>query len=109
MRPATKIHGGNRKRLIHRHQEISSAQNAALVAERAVERLAQRNAYILNRVMLVHIEIAGALQLQIESAVPREQLQHVIEEANAGGDLVLAFAFDRQPDGDARLGRYAVH
>jgi hypothetical protein len=30
--------------------------------------------------------------------VAREQLQHVIEEANAGGDFVLAAAFNRQLD-----------
>ena len=34
------------------------------------------------------------LQLQIEAAVLGEQLQHVVEEADAGRDLVAAAAFD---------------
>jgi hypothetical protein len=39
--------------------------------------------------------------------VAREQLQHVIEEADAGEDCVAPLAFDRQLDGDARFRRVA--
>ena len=53
--------------------------------------------------MLIHIQIARGLQLQIEAAVLGEQLQHVIEEANAGGDLVAAAAIDLQRAADLRL------
>ena len=95
-RAPAQVHGGNGERLIHRHHKVAGAQNAALVAERLIKRLAQRNAHVFHRVVLIHIEIAVALQLQIEGAVPRKQLQHVIEEANAGRDLVPALAFDRQ-------------
>ena len=38
----------------------------------------------------------------------REQLQHVIEKANAGGDLILTAAFDGELDRNARLGRIAL-
>ena len=38
----------------------------------------------------------------------REQLEHVIEEANAGEDLVLACAFEHEMAGDLRLFRVAI-
>jgi hypothetical protein len=44
-------------------------------------------------VVLVHVEVAFGLQGEIEGSVFREELQHVIEEADAGGDFVAAFAF----------------
>src|SRR6185437_2973355 len=42
---------------IHRHQEISGAQNAALRAQSLVECLPDCDAYVLYRVMLIDIEI----------------------------------------------------
>src|SRR5450759_3847840 len=53
--------------------------------------------------MLVHVEIAIGFDLQIETAVFGEQLEHMIEEADSGGDVVLAAAFDLQLAGDLRL------
>ena len=44
--------------------------------------------------VLVHVEIAVGVQLEVEAAVLGEQLQHVVEEADAGRDLVPAAAFD---------------
>jgi hypothetical protein len=105
--PAAQVDGCNGQGLVHGHQKVTGAQNAALVAQRAVEGLAQRNAHVLDGVVLVHVQVTVAFQFQIEGAVAREQLQHVIEEADAGGDFVLAAAFNRQVDGDARLGGVA--
>ena len=54
--------------------------------------------------MTIDIKIARGLDLQIEPAVPRHQVQHVIEKADAGGILVLAFAVERQRDLNLRFG-----
>ena len=59
--------------------------------------------------VLVHIEVTVALEFEIEGAVTREEFQHVIEEANAGGDFVLAAAFEGEVDGDAGLGGVALY
>ncbi len=40
--------------------------------------------------------------------MPREQLQHVVEEADAGPHVVAALAVDRQRARDLRLGRLAI-
>jgi hypothetical protein len=55
-------------------------------------------------VVLIDIEVAVAFEFKIECAVAREEFQHMIEEANAGGDFVLAAAFDCEPDSNARFG-----
>ena len=90
------------------------------------DRLAQRDAEILDGVMLIDVEVAGGAHRQIEPAVAREQLQHVIQEADPGADagtvpcrratrrsaiwVSLVTAFDRRrvaqhlfECGDARL------
>src|SRR6202008_4018862 len=66
------------------------------------------DADIFHGVVLVHVEIAVALELEIEGSVAREEFQHVIEEANPGRDLVLALAFDCELDRDAGLRRVAL-
>ena len=53
------------------------------------EQLAQHDADVFDGVVLVHVEIAFGVQLQVEAAMLGEQLQHVVEEADAGGDSYL--------------------
>ena len=58
---------------------------------------------VFHGVVLVHVQVAVGLQLQIEAAVLGEQLQHVVEKADAGRNLVAAAAFDLQCAGDPGL------
>jgi hypothetical protein len=58
--------------------------------------------------VLIDIQIAFAGEVEVEGAVTRKELQHVIEETNAGGDFVLTATFNRQLDTDARLGRITL-
>ena len=96
-----KIHRRQTQSLIHRHHEISGAQNASLVAQGLGESLPQHDANIFDGVVLIDIEVAGRFQFQIEAAMVREQFQHVIEEADAGGDLVASPA--RRSSAPARM------
>jgi hypothetical protein len=43
------------------------------------------------------------MEREVEAAVLGEQLQHVVEEADAGGDFIPAAAFDAERAGDLRL------
>jgi hypothetical protein len=45
-------------------------------------------------VVLVDVEISLRANLEIECAVTSHQLEHVIEKANASGDVVPALALD---------------
>jgi hypothetical protein len=57
--------------------------------------------------MLVHIQVAARAEIEIEAAMTREKLQHVIEKANAGGDVVAALAIKREADADGCFRRFA--
>src|SRR5258706_14559828 len=59
--------------------------------------------------MLVDIEVALACQRKIEAAVTREQLQHVIEEANPCGHFVNALPIDYQLQGYLCLCRITLN
>ena len=83
MRPAAEIDRRDGERLVHRHDEVAGAVDALAVAERLQHRLAERDADVLDGVVLIDVEVARRLQREIEAAVTREQLQHVIEEADA--------------------------
>ena len=103
MRAAAEVDGDDANRFVHRHDEVAGAVDAAARAERGLDRLAERDADVLDRVVLVDVEIALGAQAQVEAAVAREQLQHVVEKADAGPDVVSAAAVERQPDGDRRF------
>src|SRR5579863_635886 len=46
--------------------------------------------------MLVHVEIAICLELQVEASVVREEFEHVIKETNARGYFVAPAPFNRE-------------
>ena len=108
MRPAAEIDRRDRQRLVHRHDEVAGAVDAPPVAERLRHRLAERDAEILDGVMLIDVEIAARVDRQVERAVPREQLQHVIEKADAGAHVVPALAVERERQRDLRLRRPSI-
>src|SRR5271165_4339509 len=93
---SAEIDGDHSQSFVHRHHEISRAQDATLTAQRLGEGLAERNADVLDGVVLVHVEIAVRLQLQVERAVARNQLQHMVEKTDSAADLGATVAFDGQ-------------
>src|ERR1700743_3521683 len=58
VRPSTEVDRRGRKRFIHRHQKISGTKDAAFVADRFRDSFAERDAGVLDGVMLIHVEIA---------------------------------------------------
>ena len=75
--------------------------DAFFVAERARERLAERDAAILDRVMRVHLEVAPAAQFQVHRRMFGEQREHVVEKRDAGFDRGFSPAIEVEADGDA--------
>ena len=71
-------------RLVHRHDGVAVAGDPAAVAERLVERLAEHDPGVLDRVVGAGLQVAGDLDLEVEPAVAGEQVEHVVEEADAG-------------------------
>ena len=83
-RPAAEIDGGARERVVHRHDRVAVARDPAPVAERAVERLAERERGVLDRVVVAGLEVAGALDDEVEPGVEGELLEEVVVDAGAG-------------------------
>ena len=72
------------------------------VAERLVDRLAEHDADVLGRVVGAGLQVALGLDLQAQAPVAGEQVEHVVEEADAGRDARLA-AVQGQLQGDLGL------
>ena len=72
-----------------------------------VHRLAQRDADVLDRVVAVDMQVAIGLDVQVDQAVARDLVQHVVEKADAGMQLRLAAAVEVDAHRDAGFGRVA--
>ena len=83
--------------------KVARAQDAALVAECFLKSFAKSDADVFDGVVLIYVEIANALQFEIEAAVLGEAFEHVIEEPNAGRDGVCASAIDVEAEVDLRF------
>ncbi len=76
---------------VHR-QHKAKAVDAALIAERHLQRLAERQTGIFHGVVIVDIQIALHGDVHAETAVGGNLIQHVVEEADAGVNFAAAFA-----------------
>jgi hypothetical protein len=83
------------------------AADAGAVAERLVDRLAERDADVLDRVVGAGFEVPGGPHPEPQAAVPRKQVEHVVEEADAGLGARLA-AVEVEGERDLRLVRLAI-
>ena len=98
VRPADEVDRRGRERLVHRHRRRAVARDAGTVAERSRERVAERGEDVLDRVVLVDVEVAAGEQLEVEAAVEGEERQQVIEEADPGRDARAADAVEVEHD-----------
>src|SRR3546814_9487700 len=83
IRPRRNVERDARQRLVHRAQRVAVAADAALVAQRLGDRLAHRDAGILDGMMLVDMEIAHRLHVEIDQRMSRELFEHMIEKARS--------------------------
>ena len=91
------------QRLVHGKVERGIARDAAPLAERLGNRLADRNAGVLDRVVVVDVQVALGLDRHVDQRMARQLLQHVVEEADAGRDVEAAGAVDIDGDRDRGL------
>jgi hypothetical protein len=82
--PRRQVEGCVHARLVHHQRKGAVAPDAALVAERFGQGLAQCDAHILHRVVVVDVQIARGRDRQVDQGVARQLIEHVVEEAHAG-------------------------
>jgi hypothetical protein len=80
---AGKIEGGSGEAIVHRHEEIAGAQNAAFGAEGLLDGFAQSYADVFDGVVLIDVKIALCAEFEVETAVASDLFEHVVEEADA--------------------------
>src|SRR5277367_1599494 len=88
---------------VHGHQEIPGAQDASLCTERLEHRFSERDARVLDGVVLIDVEIAFGCERQIEGPVACNEIEHVVEKADSGGDARVTSPIEIQTDADVRL------
>ena len=79
------------------------AGDAAPVAQRLRHRLADRDAAVFGGVVEIDMQIAFGTHGQIDQAVTRQLVQHVIEESDAGLHVITALAVEVDSHGNLRL------
>ena len=63
---------------------MTESLNAATIAERRVDSLAESEHAVFGRVVIVHFKVAFAAQFEVEARMFCEGREHVVEEADAG-------------------------
>jgi hypothetical protein len=107
VRAARDVHHDRGDGLVERHLSVGEPSDAAPVTQRLVERLPEDDGDVLDGVVVVDVEVAVAVDGEIEQAVFGERVEHVVEEADAGVDDALAVTVDVEREVDRRLCRLA--
>ena len=81
----------------------------ALSPSACLQRLAEHDADVFDRVMLIDVQVADRFDRQVDRRVPRQQRQHVIEEPDAGRQLGNARAIEIDFQLDVGLVRLALN
>jgi hypothetical protein len=55
--------------------------------------------------VLIDVEVSFRPDPEVEAAVAREELEHVVEKSDTGPHVVSSSSVERQPDRDRGLGR----
>ena len=91
------------QRLVHRQQAVGPAGDAALVAERLAQGLAERDADVLDGVVIVDVQVALGANVHVDQRMARQLIQHMVEETNAGREFRCARAVEVDFDLDRSL------
>src|SRR6185312_14942649 len=100
IRPAGYVDGNAGQRLVHRHVHVGVAGDALHVAERLLHRLAERDADVLGRVVMVDVQVALGLDRDVDARMPRQEVEHVVEETDTSTYVrtALSLEIDRYLD-----------
>src|ERR1700722_19307854 len=72
------------QRFVHRQQTVGVARQASLVAERLRQSLAERDAYVFDRMMIVDVAIALGSNFHVDKGMGRALTALLVEETNPG-------------------------
>jgi uncharacterized membrane protein len=99
-RPSRDVDGDAGERFVHGHVNVRVPVQTLHVAERLLHRLPEGDSNIFGRVVMVDVEIAGGLGVDVDPGMAGQQVKHVIEESDAGRDRGGAPAVEIDRDGN---------
>ena len=80
-----------------------------MIAQRLPECLAQADADVFDRVMLIDVQVADRFNRQVEHGVFRQEREHVIQKTHARGNLGISRAVEIQFQLDLGFRRFALN
>ena len=108
--PAARYIDGTRcPGLVHRNRGVAVAADPGSVLERVVKRLADADADVLDRVVRSGLQVAPRPRDELEVTVTGEQVEHVIEEPDAGVAPAGAVAVEPDAHMNLRLAGGSIH
>jgi uncharacterized protein len=102
------IERATRQRLVHRRIGTAITRNSAFIAQCLQHCFANRDAGVFCRVVLVDMKIANRLDLQVNQRMPRQLLKHMVEETDAGRNLIDSGSVEVDLDIDRRFVRLSA-
>jgi len=70
--------------------------------------LSEHQAYVFYRVVLVHIQITLCREVQVETTMAREKLEHVVKEADPRRNMITAVAIQVPSGANIRFAGLSV-
>src|SRR5690606_20919684 len=89
-----KVDDHPREGLIEGHVSMAVPAHAGLVAHGGRKGLAQRDADVFHGVMVVDVDVAIAVDVEVDQAVAGDLVEHVVQEGNPGVDALAARAIE---------------
>src|SRR3546814_5229507 len=106
--PTRNIKRAASQRLIHRSISMAITRDALAVAQRLCHRLANDEAGVLGRVMLIDMQVSHRLDLYVDEGMAGKLLQHMVKKTDAGRNFIFARAVEVELDMERRVRRRAM-
>src|ERR1700753_4160566 len=82
---------------------MAVAANTLALADSLGDSLPERNAGVFHRVVVVDMKVAVRFDFEVEKAVARDLVEHMVEKRHARGKLLLAGAVQVELHTDLRF------
>ena len=97
---SAEVYDRSAKGFVEWHRSLTEAADTAAIAKCLFEGAAEDDANILHGVVVIDMQVAGSLDLEIEEAVTGEALEHMVKKRDAGADFTAARSVETKRDRD---------
>lgn len=91
--------------LVERHISVTIATDSLFVTQRLGQGLSDGNPYILDGMVSIDMQIPRRLHLKVDQAMPRDLIEHVIEERHARKKTAFPAPIEIDANGNLSLQR----